>query len=198
MADSPRLEELRRRVQADPASIAFAALAEEYRRAQQPAEAIETARAGLARHPSYVTARVTLGRALLETGAVDEARRELEQALASAPENLAAIRCLTELHWRQGNVERARELARRGTVLAPADHEFRRLADAIAQPAEPTPRVEGPPPASPSSPPAALAVDASALAVRFADPAVPRLERWLDALDRARARRAGEPVGHAG
>ena len=30
MADSPRIEELRRRVQSDPASIAFAALAEEF------------------------------------------------------------------------------------------------------------------------------------------------------------------------
>ena len=45
MADSPRLEELRRRVQADPASIAFAALAEEYRRAGKFREAVEASRA---------------------------------------------------------------------------------------------------------------------------------------------------------
>ena len=52
MTDSPRLEELKRRVQRDPASISFAALAEEYRRLGMFAEAIEACRAGLQRHPS--------------------------------------------------------------------------------------------------------------------------------------------------
>ena len=51
MTDTPRLEELKRRVQRDPASISFAALAEEYRRLGMFAEAIETCRAGLLRHP---------------------------------------------------------------------------------------------------------------------------------------------------
>ena len=66
MADNPRIEELRRRVQKDPASIAFAQLAEEYRRAGNYEDAIATCRAGLAVHPGYLSARVTLGRALLE------------------------------------------------------------------------------------------------------------------------------------
>ena len=57
MADNPRIEELRRRVQADPASIAFAALAEEFRRAGRYQDAIETCRTGLQRHPSYLSAR---------------------------------------------------------------------------------------------------------------------------------------------
>ena len=69
MGDSRRrLEALRRRVLADPASVAFAALAEEYRRAGRFDEAIDTARAGLDRHPAYASARVTLGRALLRVG----------------------------------------------------------------------------------------------------------------------------------
>ena len=40
MAENPRIEELRRRVQKDPASIAFAQLAEEFRRAGRFEEAI--------------------------------------------------------------------------------------------------------------------------------------------------------------
>jgi tetratricopeptide (TPR) repeat protein len=100
MADSPRIEELKRRVQSDPASIAFAALAEEYRRAGRFDEAIHTCTAGLVRHPSYLSAHVTLGRALLDVGRVDEARRELESVLKIAPENLAAIRALAEIHDR--------------------------------------------------------------------------------------------------
>jgi tetratricopeptide (TPR) repeat protein len=101
MADNPRIEELRRRVLADPASIAFAALAEEYRRTGNYTEAIETCRIGLQRHPSYISARVTLGRALIEIAEYEEARKELELVLKSAPENLAAIRGLAEIHERQ-------------------------------------------------------------------------------------------------
>jgi tetratricopeptide (TPR) repeat protein len=103
MADTARIEELRRRVQLDPASIAFASLAEEYRRAGQFDEAIATCEAGLQRHPAYVSARVTLGRCLLETGRFDEARAALEQVLQAAPENLAAIRGLAEIHHRAGD-----------------------------------------------------------------------------------------------
>ena len=94
MADTARIEELRRRVQMDPASIAFAALAEEYRRSRQFDEAIAMCRTGLQRHPAYLSARVTLGRSLLEIGRLDEAREELEHVLRVAPENLAAIRAL--------------------------------------------------------------------------------------------------------
>jgi tetratricopeptide (TPR) repeat protein len=101
MADSPRIEELRRRVHSDPASIAFAALAEEYRRTGRYEEAIDVCRVGLQRHPSYISAHVTLGRALIETGAFDEARHELEYVLGVAPENLAAIRGLAEIHSRR-------------------------------------------------------------------------------------------------
>lgn len=102
MADSPRIEELKRRVQSDPASIAFAALAEEYRRAERFDEAIATCTAGLVRHPSYLSAHVTLGRALIEVGRLDDAREELEYVLKLAPENLAAIRGLAEIHNRVG------------------------------------------------------------------------------------------------
>jgi hypothetical protein len=106
MAESARIEELRRRVQLDPASIAFAALAEEYRRAGKFEAAVATCEAGLQRHPAYVSARVTLGRALLEMGRFEEARDELEQVLRVAPENLSAIRGLAEIHHRWG-VKRA-------------------------------------------------------------------------------------------
>jgi tetratricopeptide (TPR) repeat protein len=116
MADNPRIEDLRRRVQKDPASIAFAQLAEEYRRAGQHAEAIEVCRAGLAVHPGYLSAHVTLGRALIELGHVDDAQRELELVVKGAPENLAAIRGLAEIHHRRGALAAA--LAQYRTALS--------------------------------------------------------------------------------
>ena len=102
MSDNPRIDELRRRVHQDRASIAFAALADEYRRAGMFHDAVETCRAGLQRHPAYVSARVTLGRSLVELGEFEEAREHLEQVLRSAPENLAAIRALADIHRRHG------------------------------------------------------------------------------------------------
>ena len=105
MVDNPRIEELRRRIELDPASIAFAALAEEYRRGGFFDEAIATCEAGLKRHPSYLSARVTLGRALIEVGRHDEAREHLEFVVRAAPENLAAIRGLAEIHNRQRDIQ---------------------------------------------------------------------------------------------
>jgi len=118
MADTPRLEELRRRVQSDPASVAFAALAEEYRRARRFDEAIATCAAGLKRHPSYLSAHVTLGRSLIEVGQYDEAREELEFVLRAAPENLAATRGLAEIHHRLRDSAGAPEKHRAGVAQA--------------------------------------------------------------------------------
>ena len=90
--DTSRIDDLRRRVQQDPASIAFAQLAEEYRRAGQFQESVDVARSGLLLHPGYVSARVTLGRALLQLGMYDAAYHELALVRETAPDNLAAIR----------------------------------------------------------------------------------------------------------
>ena len=105
----------------DPASIAFAALAEEYRRAGRFEEAIAACTSGLLRHPSYLSAHVTLGRSLIEVGRYDDAREELEHVLKLAPENLAAIRGIAEIHHRLGDdlPERYSEAAERQAVGEP-------------------------------------------------------------------------------
>ena len=116
-----RIDELRGRLQKDPASIAFAQLAEEYRRAGKFRESVATCQAGLARHPGYVSARVTLGRSLLELGDLDGAYRELTDVLKQAPENLAAIRGLAELHRRRGEFPEALEQFKSAFELAGND-----------------------------------------------------------------------------
>src|SRR5688500_857126 len=88
------LDQLRRRKQSHATPAAFAALAEEHRRAGRFDEAITVCRDGLERYPAYVSARVTLGRALLDSGDPVTAVTELEQAVAQAPDNLAAARTL--------------------------------------------------------------------------------------------------------
>jgi tetratricopeptide (TPR) repeat protein len=96
-----RMEDLRRRVEADPTSIAFAALAEEYRRLGRFQDAVDVCRRGLERHPAYLSAKVTLGRSLLQLNRFDEALHELEEVLRIAPENLAALRARGELFQRR-------------------------------------------------------------------------------------------------
>ena len=105
MSDTPRIKDLRRRAASDPASIVFAALAEEYRRAGRLEEAIVTCRAGLEHHPAFLSARVTLGRALIDVGELAEAKEALEYVVSAAPENLAAIRALAEIYRRQGELD---------------------------------------------------------------------------------------------
>ena len=166
MTDTPRVEELKRRVQRDPASISFAALAEEYRRLGMFAEAIETCRAGLLRHPAYISARVTLGRALVEVGEFDAASVELEQVLRSAPENLAAIRALADIH------------RRRGEIPETLDHYDASYDPAIAAPAPVVP--------PPVSAPVRIAVKSAEVAVAPAPPALVELEAFLAAIMRAR------------
>jgi tetratricopeptide (TPR) repeat protein len=96
--DNPRVDELRRRVQQDPASIAFAHLADEHRRAGDLLEAVRVCRAGLEHHPTYLLAHVTLGRALMELTEYGEARAEFEYVLRAAPDNLIALKGMQELH----------------------------------------------------------------------------------------------------
>ena len=98
MSTANPLEQLRRRMQSHATPAAFAALAEEHRRAGRLVEAIAVCRDGLERYPAYVSARVTLGRALLDSGDVASAVAELEQAAAQAPDNLAAARALALAH----------------------------------------------------------------------------------------------------
>ena len=133
MADNPRIEDLRRRVQSDPASIAFAQLAEEYRRAGHLQESVDVCQAGLAIHPGYLSARVTLGRAFLELNQLEEAQAELEQVLKSATENLAAIRGLAEIHHRRGHLAEALVQYRAALSLARNDPDLEQTVNELTR-----------------------------------------------------------------
>ena len=81
-------------------TAAFGAIAERFRRGGALEQAVSLCREGLKKFPDHVSARVTLGWALLDLGKYDEARAELEHVVRRVPDNLAAIRGLAELHDR--------------------------------------------------------------------------------------------------
>jgi tetratricopeptide (TPR) repeat protein len=136
MPESQRIEDLRRRVQKDPTSIAFAQLAEELRRAGSLQESVETCRAGLAIHPSYLSARVTLGRALLDLGQLDAAQSELEAVLPHAPDNLSARRALGEICSRRGALDAALDHYKIALLIAPNDPDLEETVTGLERRAE--------------------------------------------------------------
>jgi cellulose synthase operon protein C len=178
VADLSRIEELRRRIQKDPASIAFAQLAEEYRRAGRFADAIETCRTGLDYHPGYLSAHVTLGRALIETGDLQGAEEALSRVHAAAPDNLAAIKGLADILHRRGERQQALELYDRAMALAPQDPELERLVGEVQGDIVERAPVPPPPPAAPP--------DSDGHPAEPQPPGtreqIAALERWLDAI----------------
>jgi tetratricopeptide (TPR) repeat protein len=191
MSDSPRIEELRRRVQGDPASIAFAALAEEFRRGGRFKEAVETSRAGLRHHPTYVSARVTLGRSLVELQEFEQAERELAFVLRSAPDNLAARRALGELCWQRLRFADALSHFKAALVLAPRDAELPGIITSLERELESERAAAAGPGSAESAAADVPAVEASAVAAPAAGLALPAMAPPAVAMTEAMTAEAG-------
>ncbi|HMD33533.1 MAG TPA: tetratricopeptide repeat protein [Vicinamibacterales bacterium] len=174
MADLSRIDELRRRVQKDPTSIAFAQLGEELRRAGELKEAVAVCRAGLARHANYASARVTLGRALMELNDLDNAEAELRVALKSAPDNLSAIRARADIFHRRGDLEAALAHYRVALGLARNDPDLQRLVDDLSRTLGVDLMAAPPKAAAPAKPTAANAMPAKSTPAPAAAPGPPK------------------------
>jgi tetratricopeptide (TPR) repeat protein len=157
-----RIDELRRRLERDPGSRLFAQLAEEHRKAGDHAEAIRVSRAGLALHPAYPSARLTLGRALLDAGDAAAARVELTQVLREAPDNILASRFLAHAAELAGDLPAALQQYSATLRMAPADPQIEAQIAALrarigqtrtAPPALPSPAAPHPSERGSSSPP---------------------------------------------
>jgi tetratricopeptide (TPR) repeat protein len=140
MDENHRTAELRRKLEKDPASRLFAQLAEELRKDGRHEEAIAVARGGLAKNPNYPSARLTLARALLDSGQPAEARPELESVVRSSPDNILAGRLLGEALAELGETALAIKQFERALVFVPGDKAItERLAELKAQSAAPAP-----------------------------------------------------------
>jgi tetratricopeptide (TPR) repeat protein len=186
MTDNQRIDDLRRRIHEDPASIAFAQLAEELRRANVLEEAVACCRAGLERHPSYLSARVTLGRALLALGRLEDAEVELRTVIAAAPDNLSTLRALGEIYQQWGRLDDAHAHFQKALTIARNDPDLQEAVAGLSQKLGPRP----------AAPPAASHADRRDSAPDpLASPRLPRvreqrtieaLEQWLDAINVSR------------
>lgn len=153
MADTARIDDLRRRLDREPGSRVFAQLAEELRKAGQLPEAIRVARQGLLVHPGYPSARMTLGRALMDTRDLRGARAEFEAVLRGANDNILASRFLGECLEGLGDLGSALLQFRATLRLAPGDRNLEAQIRALEQKLTPAAAAAGAAPAPPSPPP---------------------------------------------
>ena len=122
-ASSPKIEELRFRLKTDPKSRLFFPLAEELRKIDQFGEAEQVLRAGLAHHPTYLSAWVSLGRVLHESNKPQDAVEALTKALQLDPGNVVAARLLADSYLDLGERLEAIKKYKLVRALLPTDDE---------------------------------------------------------------------------
>lgn len=135
MADTPeqtpKIDSLRAKVQADPKSRHFYPLAEELRKVGQLEEAEKVLRAGLVHHASYLSAWLSLGRVLKDRGAYSEAVDALMRGLSLDPENVVAAKLLANVHLAKGDKVEAIKKFKLVHALMPTDEEAEAQIDQL-------------------------------------------------------------------
>jgi tetratricopeptide (TPR) repeat protein len=96
MADTGRLDELKRKFEENPKRY-FAPLANEYRKAGDAEMAIELCRTYLPQQPTHMSGYIVYGQALHDAGHIEESAAVFKQALTLDPENIIALRHLGDI-----------------------------------------------------------------------------------------------------
>ncbi len=156
-AQEARIADLRRRWEMDRSSRVFLQLAEEYRRQGKFRDALEVLEGGLREHPSYLSARVALGRTRLEMGQAEGASAVLSEVVAQDPTHMVANKLLVDARLRCGDAAGARERLDLYRLLNDGDPEIEAFEERLA--ALSSERSPAPVPAAPTlaEPPSALA-----------------------------------------
>jgi tetratricopeptide (TPR) repeat protein len=115
------------RLARDPESLAFAQLADLYRKAGRTAEAVGLCREGLQRWPHYTTARLILAKTLLAEGQLEAALAEVEAILQTSPKDVQCHRLAAEVHRRAGRIDAAVAHLEQAVGLDPGDRESNAL-----------------------------------------------------------------------
>ncbi|HYK82452.1 MAG TPA: tetratricopeptide repeat protein [Gemmatimonadales bacterium] len=174
MAYTSEIEKLEKRWAENPKGRNFAPLADAYRKAGELDRAIELCKAGLARHPDYVSAHIVYGRCLIDQHNDAGASEVFRKVLTLDPENVLGLKILAEIAERGGRYEETVEWLGRllnadpmngeaGEALIRAKSKAAQAATVkTAAPLVPaTPAPAAPPPAPAPPPPAAARATAA-------------------------------------
>src|SRR3989441_1751485 len=115
------------RLARDPASLAFAQLADLYRKAGRIRDAVALCHDGLARYPHYTTARLILAKALAADEQLAAALVELNAILEVSPKDLPCHPLAAKVHRRLGHIDEAVKHLEAAADLDPGDRESRAL-----------------------------------------------------------------------
>jgi tetratricopeptide (TPR) repeat protein len=115
------------RLARDPASLAFAQLADLYRKAGRTRDAVALCRNGLTRYPHYTTARLILAKALVADGQLAPAQVELDAILEASPKDVPCHRLGAEIQRRLGHIDEAVRHLEAAVALDPSDRESQGL-----------------------------------------------------------------------
>ena len=115
------------RLARDPTSLAFAQLADLYRKAGRTREAVALCRDGLMRYPHYTTARLILAKTLAADGQLAAALVELNAILEMSPKDVQCHRLAAEVHRRLGHIDDAVGHLEAVAEIDPGDRESRAL-----------------------------------------------------------------------
>ena len=151
MAGSTRIDELRQKFHETPRRY-FAPLANEYRKAGDPEQAIAICRAHLAQQPAHMSGHVVYGQALYDAHRTEEARGVFEKALALDPDNAVVLRQLGDIARERGETDEAKHWYSRALDADPSDKD---VAAYIAELTEPVTETAAVSEAQPEPEPAA-------------------------------------------
>ena len=101
------IKTLDERLQREPDSFCFARLSEIYLKVGLVADALHTARTGVAKHPGYLAGQRALALACNASGLSGESRDLLEQVTAAMPEDVDAQKILASLYVAAGDTSSA-------------------------------------------------------------------------------------------
>jgi tetratricopeptide (TPR) repeat protein len=107
VAYTSEIEKLEKRWAENPKGRNFAPLADAYRKAGELDRAIELCKAGLERHPDYVSAHIVYGRCFLDLKNDTAASQVFRKVVDLDPENVLALKLLADIAERGGRYDEA-------------------------------------------------------------------------------------------
>lgn len=141
MANSARIDELKKKFDENPRRY-FAPLANEYRKAGDPEQAIAICREFLPQQPGHMSGHIVYGQALFDAQQFDEARAVFDTALTLDPENLIALRSLGDIARGLGDLGTARSWYQRVLDADPRNEEIAAILTTLASPGAEAPAPE--------------------------------------------------------
>jgi tetratricopeptide (TPR) repeat protein len=133
MAYTSEIEKLERRVQENPQGRFFASLADAYRKDGQVSRALEVLKTGLMIHPDYVSARVVLGRCLLDQGDDAGAEAAFTRVTELDGESVIALKALADISERRGDFAASARWAGALLTVDPGSDEAREQLTRVEQ-----------------------------------------------------------------